>query len=194
MADWRAAMRILRYLLATASHGLMYPLAPRPLRVTTHVDAAFANEQKQRSRYGFVLFLSGCPIMWSTKSTTMVCLSTAEAEFVAATEACKDVSWVRNLLSELGLALTSPSTVHEDNQACIRMVANHVVSGRNRHFCTKMAWLRQLVASGEVKFAYIPSNDNVADHFTKIIPHHRFLAIRPRLVSPRPDVPSSSTV
>ena len=191
MADWRAAMRILRYLFTTASHGLTYPLVSRSLTVTAHVDAAFANEQKQRSRYGFVVFLSGAPIMWSTKSTTMVCLSTAEAEFVAATEACKDVLWVRNLLSELGLGLSSSSIVYEDNEACIRMVNNHVVSGRNRHFCTKMAWLRQLVAAGDVKFTYIASADNIADHFTKIVPHDRFLLIRASLVRAPPSTAAS---
>lgn len=54
----------------------------------------------------------------------MTCLSTAEAEYVAATEAAKELIWLRNLLTELGLAQPNPSILHEDNQACVHMATN----------------------------------------------------------------------
>ena len=69
----------------------------------------------------------------------MVCLSTAETEFVAATEAAKDVVWLRGLLLELGFSLSAPSTLLEDNQACVSIIRNNSVSDRNRHFAVKMA-------------------------------------------------------
>ena len=49
------------------------------------------------------------------------------------------------------------------------MVNNHVVSGRNRHFCVKMAWLRQQVTDQVVRFVFVASKNNVADIFTKIL-------------------------
>ena len=117
MVDWLAVMFILRYLLTTVSHGLLYRAAARPLIVTAHVDAAFANESKQRSRYGFVVFLSGVPIMWTTRSATMVCLSTAEAEFVDVTEASKNVVWVCDLLVEIGSPCVTPYRVSGRGQS-----------------------------------------------------------------------------
>ena len=71
MADWRAAMRILRYLLATADLGLTYRRSTRQLSVSAYVDAGFSNELKQRSRYGFAVYLAGSLVMWGTKSTTI---------------------------------------------------------------------------------------------------------------------------
>ena len=99
-----------------------------------------------------------------------MCLSTAEAEYIAATEAVKDVVWLRNFLTELGFEQAAPSQLFEDNQACVAMVNNHVVTGRNRHFCVKMAWLRQQVANKVVRLVFVASKNNVADLFTKVLP------------------------
>ena len=140
--------------------------------------------------YGHAVYLSECLVCWLTKSTTAVCLSTAEAEYIAATETTKDVVWVRNLLQELGFTQEQPSHLLEDNQACVAMVNNHVVSGRNRHFCVKMACLRQQVELKVVRFRFVASRNNVADLLTKILTHeaHERLAsklLRAKDISPR---------
>jgi len=168
-AHWRAAIRILRYLLTTVDFALVYPKSVRPVSIIAFADAAFANEIKQRSRYGHAVYISGCLVCWQTKATTAVCLSTAEAEFIAAAEAVKDLLWLRNFLGELGFPQLEPSYLHEDNQACVSMVNNHIVTGRNRHFCVKMAWLREQVASKVVTFVFVSGKNNVADIFTKVL-------------------------
>ena len=119
-----------------------------------------------------------------------MCLSTAETEYVAATETTKDLLWLRNFLRELGFEQLAPSRLYEDNQACVAMVNNHVVTGRNRHFCIKMAWLREQVAAKHVTFVFVASKNNVADIFTKVLPpdaHTRLtdLLMKEKVVSPR---------
>ena len=59
-------------------------------------------------------------------------LSTVEAEFRTVTYAVKDILWLRNLLSELGRRERKVTPVHEDNEACIKMIENPVVSKRNK--------------------------------------------------------------
>ena len=170
----------------------MHEVRLRSPVVSAYADAAWSNKSDQRSRYGFVLLLAGCRVSWATRSTTMVCLSTAEAEYIAATEAAKDVVWLRGLLNELGLLPPGPSNIMEDNQACIKMANNASVSGRNRHFCTKMAWLRTQVTCKAVYFSFVPSKNNTADTFTKILPPQEFLRLRSSLVQAEPvSVPSS---
>ena len=181
-AHWRAAIRILRYLKSTINLGLVYRKRINQPLVSAYVDAAFANEPRRRSRYGYAVFLSGCLISWASRCTTMVCLSTAEAEFVAATEAAKDVLWLRGLLKELGLTITAPTIIYEDNQACVSMINNYSVSSRNRHFAVKMAWLREQVINKNITFVFIPSNNNLADTFTKVIPEEQFRALRDKLM------------
>lgn len=169
MAHWRAAIRILRYLHSTADLALCYDRTVRPVVVSAYADAAFGNETERRSRYGHAVYLADCLVCWQTKATKSVCLSTAEAEYIAATECTKDIVWLRNLLAELGFPQSAPTVLYEDNQACVAMVNNHVVTGRNRHFCVKMAWLRAQKRNGIVFFVFVASKNNVADIFTKIL-------------------------
>ena len=136
----RATIRILRYLLSTCELGLRFPVSKQDPSVSAYVDAAFANEPSRKSRYGYAVFLGSCLVSWVSKCTTMVCLSTAETEFVAATEAAKDVVWLRGLLMELGFTLPVSSLRSPGGQSglCLHD-SNNSVSGRNRHFAVKIA-------------------------------------------------------
>jgi hypothetical protein len=182
-AHWKAGIRILRYLLHTCTLGLVYNgNSIRSVQVFAYADSAWGNERKGRSRYGYVTLLGSCPISWCSKVTTMTCLSTAEAEYVAATEAAKELTWLRNLLTELGLNQPNPSVLHEDNQACIRMASNPVISSRNRHFGIKMHWIRDQVAAGIISLVYVPTDKQLADIFTKVLNKTLFLLNRAHLV------------
>ena len=79
-----------------------------------------------------------------------VALSTAEAEYRAATLAGKEIAWLRGLLLELGQAQITPTPMYEDNRACVLMVENPIVSGRNKHIEIDCHFIRDLYKSGEV--------------------------------------------
>ena len=182
-AHWKAAIRVLRYLYHTKSLGLVYNgLDIKQPCVHAYADAAWGNERKRRSRYGFVCLMGNSPIAWVSKVSSMVCLSTAEAEFVAATEASKELVWFRNFLIELGFPQNNPAVLHEDNQATIRMASNPVVSARNRHFSIKMHWIREQVANDIVTLQYVSTKDQLADILTKSQPKPLFLTNRNKLV------------
>ena len=57
---WHATIRILRYLLVTASLTLVYQRRVRPAIVSAYADAAYGNEPGKRSRYGHAIYLAGC--------------------------------------------------------------------------------------------------------------------------------------
>ena len=114
----------------------------------------------------------------------MVCLSTAEAEWVAAVEAIKSTMWIRDLVGYL-LRRTMPAiSVFEDNQSCIRMAENPVISPRNRHFAMRMHWLRDLVTDKAVSFPHVPTDQQLADIFPKALPIARFRTLRDAIVPP----------
>ena len=138
-ADWKAALRILRYLLHTPDVVLAFTVqAASCPAICTYVDAAWANAPKSRSRYGYIVCVFGNPVMWEAKVTTMVCLSTAEAEYYAAVHAAKSVLWLASLVAEITASPVPTAIIYEDNAACIRMATNPIVSARNRHFSMRM--------------------------------------------------------
>ena len=52
------------------------------------------------------LLFSGGAISWQSKLQKCVALSTTEAEYIAATEAGKEMIWLKEFLQELGLNQT----------------------------------------------------------------------------------------
>ena len=145
--------------------------------------AAWANAPKSRSRYGYIVCVYGIPIMWETKVSTMVCLSTAESEFVAAVHAAKSALWLVNLAATLCNVPTPAIAMFEDNQACIKMTVNPVVSSRNRHFAMRMWWLRQKVEEGKILITYIETQKQLADILTKPLPKPLFIQLRDKIMS-----------
>ena len=120
----------------------------------------------------------GNPVLWESKVTTMVCLSTAEAEYFAAVHAAKSSLWLAHLISELTSSPVPAVTLYEDNAACIRMATNPVVTARNRHFSTRMWWLREQVTVKKIVFVQVPTKFQLADILTKIFPRPTFLFLR----------------
>ena len=183
-ADLAAAIRILRYLLHSPSIKLTFVKSSAPV-ILVFCDSAWANAPKARSRFGYIVCIHGCPVIWESKLSTMVCLSTAEAEYVAAVHAVKSALWLARLMSELCHQPVPPVWVLEDNQACIKMATNPVVSSRNRHFAMRMWWLRDQVEKRTVILRHLATDSQLADVFTKILPSPRFLQLRDHLMSGR---------
>jgi hypothetical protein len=80
---------VLRYLRGTCDYCITYN-SGREL-VYGYVDFDFAGDlDKRRSTSGYVFTLAGGAISWMSKLQNIVALSTTEAEYVAASHACKE--------------------------------------------------------------------------------------------------------
>ena len=97
--------RVLRYLQATKNTGMLYKgeskisAMPKPVCYT---DSDWAGDRdKRRSTGGFVVMLCGGAVSWKTQKQDIVALSTTEAEYIALTEASKEVIWMRRLLRKI---------------------------------------------------------------------------------------------
>ena len=71
---------------------------------------------------------AGCPIHFVSKLQTEIALSTAEAEYIALSQALREVIPLMSLMEEINttfpVLLGAPEficTVHENNQSCIKM-------------------------------------------------------------------------
>jgi len=60
-------------------------------------------------------------ISWSNKKQNFVALSTAEAEFIAASDASKEAIWLRKLLAGLFGDVLETTVIHCDNQSCVKL-------------------------------------------------------------------------
>lgn len=121
---WKFMKRLVRYLLATPTHGLLFPYkAPQPLQ--SYPDADFANDETTRKSFsGTIHQLHGATVNWKSKQQPLVAQSTCEAEYIAAANTAQGTVWLRNMLTELGFRHDQPTTLYIDNAAAIRIAQN----------------------------------------------------------------------
>ena len=177
-AHWTAMKRVLRYLKGTVNYGIRYSQKSSSDCVGFS-DADWAGDiDDRKSTSGYLFQISGGPVAWKSKKQSCVALSTAEAEYVALSSAAQESVWLRQLISEFGRSLETPTTIFEDNQSAIAMSKNPQFHGRAKHIDIKHHFVREQVSSGAVKLEYCPTEEMTADIFTKGLNREQFCKLR----------------
>ena len=98
---YAVAKRILRYLQGTKKLGILCK-KENGNNLVGFTDNDWAGSLDDRkSTSGYIFCLGSNVISWSSKKQKMVALSSAEAEYIAATDAACEAIWLRRLLSDL---------------------------------------------------------------------------------------------
>ena len=122
---------------------------------------------------GYVFTLNGGAVSWSSKTQSVVALSSTEAEYIGITHAAKEAIWVRHLLSELysPKVLEYPLTVHCDNRSAIELVKNATFHSRTKHIAIRYHYIREAFNEGIIVLTHRGTDDMPADMFTKALIH-----------------------
>lgn len=97
---WTAVKHLLRYLILTKSHGVMFLYGDVNWRLEVYCNTNWGGEGS-RSTHGYFIFLFGCPIGWASRRQSCVATSTCHAEYMALGTATREVMWVINLMHDL---------------------------------------------------------------------------------------------
>ena len=155
----------------------------------TYADADLAGDVGTRkSTSGYCIVMNGGLVQWSSKLQATVALSTAEAETIAATEAVKQLIHMRLFYEELGVKSDGPSTVYEDNVACISLAHGSQQSKRAKHYQLKVHFLNEKFNDGTFAFEKVRTADQLSDALTKSLPRESFCRYRDWMgVKPPPE-------
>lgn len=165
---WTAIKRVFAYLKGTRTYGIIYKGGTdQSDEPQTYTDADWGSNLHRKSVSGYIVILSGGAVAWSSKKQSTVALSTAEAEYIAATHATKQILWQRYLFKELDLPHDDTSILLSDNQAAIAISHNPGFHARTKHIDIALHFLSDHVANGTITLKHVQSRDNLADLFTK---------------------------
>jgi hypothetical protein len=112
-----AAERALAYLRGTYNEGITYcdPGEERRNKLTGWVDSDFAADPDTRkSMTGYLFSLNGGAVSWRSSRQGGVTLSSAEAEFVAASQAGQEAVYLRALLRGFNFRQVCATEIWED--------------------------------------------------------------------------------
>jgi len=135
------------------------------------VDASYDTKYQCKPTLGYALYLgekSGSVLFKSKRATTMA-NSVGEAETRAASEATRDIVWMRGLLEELGESQKEPTVLRSDSQAMIDITKDYANNPRTGCFNRDIQWLRQGLENKVIKMKKVPGAENEADLLTKLL-------------------------
>ena len=89
---WEAIKCVFCYLLGTKNWKLVYRMTDNGFEGFTDPDRSL--QEHCHAIAGCMFLINGGAILWSSKKQTLVTLSTAESEYVAATYTAKEALWL----------------------------------------------------------------------------------------------------
>ncbi|KAL0448075.1 UNVERIFIED_CONTAM: Retrovirus-related Pol polyprotein from transposon RE2 [Sesamum latifolium] len=143
-AHWGAVKSILKYLKKTKDMFLIY--GGGELILEGYSDASFqSDDDDAKSQSGFVFKLNG------------------------ASEAAKEVVWMKNYIKELGVvpSIAEPIVIFCDNNGAIAQAKESRSHHRSKHILRRYHLLREMVSRGHCRMDRVSSAENTADPLTK---------------------------
>ncbi|GJR09609.1 ribonuclease H-like domain-containing protein [Tanacetum coccineum] len=90
-------------------------------------------------------------------SSTAQLTAYTDADWAGCPNVVAETAWLRNLLLELHAPLTTATLVYCDNVSAVYLSTNHVQHQRTKHIEIDIHFVRDYVASGQVRVLHVPS-------------------------------------
>jgi hypothetical protein len=165
---WEAVKDVIRYLKGTADLTLMLGGSVNSLEA--YVDADWASQPHRHSMSGYTVLLHSSPVAWSARKQSIIALSTAEVEYIALTAVVRKILYLQALIAELYEPIAPPIPIYCNNQGAIALASNNKFHACTKHIDLRYHYVHSLVWSGILNIQYCPTEDNIADAFTKALP------------------------
>ncbi|RVW11901.1 Retrovirus-related Pol polyprotein from transposon TNT 1-94 [Vitis vinifera] len=126
----------------------------------------------RRSTSGYLMTFSRGAVSWQSRLQKCVALSTIEAEYIAAAEACKELLWMKCFMQELGFK-QQRYVVYCDNQSAIHLSKNSTYHARSKHIDVRYHWMRDALNDNLFEIEKIHTDNNGSDMLTKTLPREK---------------------
>ncbi|GKB35802.1 hypothetical protein Tco_0880744, partial [Tanacetum coccineum] len=114
------------------------------------------NKDNMKSTSGYLMTFAGGAVSWQSRLQ----------KCVAATEACKELLWLKRFLQELGFKQQRYAVLC-DNQSAIHLAKNSMFHKRTKHIDIRYHWIRDAIEDGMFELNKVHTDDNASDMLTK---------------------------
>ena len=181
--DFKKLGRCLRYLCDTKDLPLTLE-ASSAASITWWVDASFAVHPDYKSHTGATMTLGKGSIYSTSTKQKLNTRSSTEAELVGINDAMSIVLWTRHFLEAQGVTVDG-NVLLQDNQSTMLLAKKGRQSSgkRTRHLNIRYYFVTDNVKRNRMTIEYCPTEDMLADFFTKPLQGALFRKLRARILN-----------
>lgn len=142
------------YLNGTSHHGLWFPKGSE-CSLVGFSDSDFSGWKSDReSNSGTCHLFVNCLLSWHNKKQHIVVISIAEDEYVATSNFCAQVLWIKQQLLDYNLKLWC-IPIKCDNNSAISLTKDLVLHSYTKRIDIMHHFIRDHVTKGDVIFEYV---------------------------------------
>jgi len=165
------------------------------LQVEGYVDADWASDRNdQKYCTGFTMLFNTSPGSWVSRKQKTVATSATEAEYMALSDAVKQICCIKSLLEELSFDIP-PVVLYEDNMGSIFLAQNPAQERQMKHINIHHHFIHECIQERKViQLWHISTDKQLADVFTKALGKVKFLGFKSFLVTNLTHIKSGGSV
>lgn len=164
--DYKHLIKVLKYLSGTIDEGLIYK-SRVPFCPTIWADSSHLLYPKGHGQQGMFATNGSAPVAHRSIKIKLITRSSSESELCALEEASTFAVWYRLLLSEMGISISDPIPITQDNKSTIIMAVQGPSFKRTKHLMGRKTYIKERIAAKEVTLRYVRTKDMLADILTK---------------------------
>ena len=153
------------------------------------------DQNRMRSQNGEYAGLNGAAFAWYSKasSVTFACEKIGEAhadtsstavEIYGVGNATQNILGYSYVIEEMGIDFPFPFQLEMDNRAAKIFCQGSALKTKLKHIDCRQHWVKTLRDKRIMDPVWIPTKDNLADLFTKILPLQEFIRLRDQILRP----------
>ena len=184
--DWKKLRRVIAFIKATIDDKRIIG-ASSLSSIFMWIDAAYAVNPDMKSQTGGAMSMGIGVVHAKCGKQKLNVKSSTESELVGVSEYIPYFIWLLYFMHEQGYTVES-SKLFQDNQSTILMLKNgrNSCTGNSRHINIRYFFVKDRIENEEVKVEYCPSEDMLADFFTKALQGKLFLKFRSVIMGYQP--------
>jgi hypothetical protein len=173
---WTAMKHLLRYIKGTLDRGIIFRKTQdsQTSKITAYTDADYDScTLTRRSTTGHGIMWRGCLVSWKSKRQRTVALSTTEAEYMAISDAAKQLLWTRRMIAYImqdpveTADVITQMDLFNDNNGAVFLSQESAINQRSKHIDIRYHFIRELVKNKKIQTKQIDTKSMPADMLTK---------------------------
>eukprot|EP00253_Pinus_taeda_P032195 PITA_32195 len=135
----------------------------------------------RKSTFGYCFNIGSGMTSWCSRKHKSIVVSSAEAEYMAASTTSYEAIWLRKLLVNLFKRRMEAIGIMCDNQSCIKLSKNPVFHDRSKHIDIRCRFVKDYVQRGVVQLRYTAIGEQVAGILTKALGRTKFVYFKEKM-------------